>query len=372
MINSLLFSLLFLLPFVVLPFGISYFETPKVFLAEIGIELLLLLFLFRHSERSEESNRVGIRFFGFKPQNDKSIVHFALAGIVLLSIVHLIFLRTSTTFFGNAFRLQGILLLWHLIAFAALSSKMTIEHIKSKVFFLLLLSHFLFTLVFGVNQAGRAVGSIGEPNALASYILFLWPFLWFAPNQLRIWKISSRTLGLGLVLIIILLTGSRSALFGFVMQGIFLRFRSITIPIAILLVSLILPIIEGGGWYENRAEIWQSAVQAGWNHPILGAGFGNIESSLKQASIELYNNVHFQFIDSSHNIFFDWWVQGGIMGLILFSTLLFTTVRTFIIQKRIRELVIFLGIFETMLFNPVSIVNLLAFWWIVGQSISRR
>ena len=65
-------------------------------------------------------------------------------------------------------------------------------------------------------------------------------------------------------------------------------------------------------------------------------------------------------------------MQGGIIGLVLFSILIFTTARRFVIQKKLRELIILLGIFETLLFNPMSVVNLLAFWWVVGQSLHKE
>ena len=215
------------------------------------------------------------------------------------------FLRIETSFFGNPFRLQGIFLLWHLLVFSMLSSLISFNRVKAWVFLLLLSMHFVVTVLFGSNAAARAVGSMGEPNALSSYLLFLWPFLWFAKHQFTIWKVSSRVIGLAVLLLIIFLSGSFSALFGFLVQSVFLIgkkervkdiLKYVSISLVIVMVSLILPFFERGQWNEKRSEIWQTAVKEGWYSPIFGAGFGNIEPVLKKASADLSNNVRFQFI----------------------------------------------------------------------------
>lgn len=65
--------LLFFLPLVVLQFGTSHFETPKVIIAELSIELLVPLFLFR------------------KHNLQHFLAHHApIVALFLLSLVHLI------------------------------------------------------------------------------------------------------------------------------------------------------------------------------------------------------------------------------------------------------------------------------------------
>ena len=111
--------LLFILPLIFFPFGTSPFETLKVILAEIGIEILLCLQIFKRNS-----------FY----LNKKLLISIVL--IILLSTSHLVFLRIQTAFFGNVFRLQGIFLLWHLLLFSILSTKIKITNIPKGFYFL--------------------------------------------------------------------------------------------------------------------------------------------------------------------------------------------------------------------------------------------
>jgi hypothetical protein len=60
-------------------------------------------------------------------------------------------------------------------------------------------------------------------------------------------------------------------------------------------------------------------------------------------------------------------VQGGILGLTLFILVIFDAVRQFINEKNLHALTLFFGILVMMVFNPVSIISLVQFWWLAGQ-----
>ena len=355
--------LLFVLPLIVLPFGVSYFETPKIILAEILIEILFIFFIFGKIDLKKNINKVP---------------YYLLVGIFLLTLLDLVLFRTSISLFGNVFRLQGIFVLWHLLIFSFISSqfdfKTVPKYIPSIAFGLLVFGGFSF----GTNQAGRAVGTIGEPNALSATVLFIWPFVYFLSlNKPTINKML-KILLLVLVSSLIFLTGSRSGLIGFSIQLIFISLlkyfklsfkKASIIAFLLILTSLSLPFFERGGIYENRKDVWVTAFFTGLRNPVLGTGFGNIEKDLPETARQISNNSRFQYVDSSHNVLLDWWVQGGLVGLSIFCLLIFFSFTNFLKNSKIPETTLFLGVFSAMLFNPASIVTLVAFWFLVGQGL---
>lgn len=291
-------------------------------------------------------------------------------GIFLLTIIDLIFLNTKTSFFGNPFRLQGIFLLWNFLVLAIMSSSVRLNQIPKVAyftsFFVLLLSSF----ILGVNEAGRRVGPLGEPNSLATVILFIWPFLFFDNILHKYFKL----IPIAGAIIIVLSSGSRSGLIALSIQLIFIFLsgkisilKSLIISLIFIFLTLFLPFVDTKGIFENRSEIWQTAIRAGNKSPIVGQGFGNIEQALNKASWEVSNNVRFQYVDSSHNFLLDWWVEGGIFGILLIISLTTLASRNFVKSSKKLELTALIGIIIPMLFNPVSVAVLVPFWFLVGQ-----
>lgn len=349
----LLYILIFFLPLLVLPFGTSYFETPKVIASELLIELLFLLTLFRP--------KLHFKF---------SLPIFAVGLLLFLTVIDLIFLKSGTTLFGNAFRLQGVFLLWHLLAFAFISSRIELPKkaylFSSFALFVLVLSAY----ILGGDINGRAFGTLGEANSLAGTALFLLPFT-LINTQKRI-KIAD----LALVFLIIFASGSRTGAVVFLILTCFYGlisifklkvFHAFLIAIFLSLLSLLLPVLAGGGWYENRSEVWLTSFAAGSLSPIVGHGFGNMEKAIHQTSLVLNNNIQYQVVDSAHNIFLDFWVQGGFLGVLSITLLIIFAIRNFLKNNRILELMILLGLLITLSFNPVSVALLVFFWWILGR-----
>lgn len=353
--------LLFLLQFIYFPFGASPFETPKVLLAEFGIFLLLLVMIFR-------SNTKWLREM-------PKVYLFAFGGIFALSLVHLFFFARETTFLGNIYRMQGILLLWMLIAFAVVSSRVSLEKVLHPYFLSgVLVAQFVLALLLSGEGVDRAIGSIGEPNALAAAMLFIWPFLYFSKREIPIWmKLGA----MALVFLIVYISGSRSGMIAFLLQLVFVLLsrtrlslgKGMFISLALLILTYALPFLPQSNLYEQRSEVWQAAVVAGGQSPIVGNGFGNAEYALQRAVEALGNNLRGYYVDSSHNIFLDWWVQGGILGLGVFMFLLWKTEKSFIKRKNVLHMVLLLGLLAALSFNPASIVSLIALWWLIGQGM---
>ncbi len=354
----LLFFLLFILPFVVWPYGTSQFELPKVIIFELSSILLLLYAVYQK------------RFAFFKSLNPTQLVLFGM--IFLLTLYDLLFMPTPVTFFGNSSRLQGVLLLWNLLVFSLVSSRIPPPKLSSCFYFIILFSIFILSLFIG-NQTGRAIATIGEPNALASYIVFLWPFIFFSKPKIRA---PVQILCTICVFGVILLSGSRSGLIALAIQIIFLSFyrflkfslrTALIVSISLIFLACLLPLLERLP-YENRSDIWNTAIIAGSAHPILGAGFGNTEIIIKETSLKLYDRLRGYYVDSAHNIFLDWWVQAGAVGLFLFILIIYGSFKNFYQQKGELEITILLGLITALSFNPAGVVTLITFWWTIGRS----
>lgn len=357
--------LLFVLPFVIFPFGTSIFETSKIIAAEIAIELLLVIKIFDSK-------------FSLKNYSKLSLTPIVI--IIFLSIFHLLFLNGQNMFFGNIFRSQGIFLLWHFITLAVLSSsiQLKINPLFPWVSIIVLAAS---TVFFGNNLSGRAIGALGEPNALSATTIFLWPFLYYQKKPFFLPKILSLPLTFLLPSTILILTNSRSAVVAFLLQILFIvatkafKFplkKTVVIAIVILLLSYVLPFIEKGKMFENRSDIWKTAITASLENPVVGGGFGNTEELIHTSSIKLNNFLKSKIVDSSHNIFIDWFLQGGIIALASLILLISLTADKFIKTKNHLYLIILIGMLAVLSFNPASVTTLVAFWWILGQGLEYK
>ncbi len=364
MASFFVFILLFITPFVIFPFGNAQFEPPKVIFSEILIDFLIMTLLLQK----------GINFF---VSLDKKQVF--LAGLIfLLSFWHLLFLLTPITFFGNAFRMQGVFLLWHLLALSLIASKIKFPKVREFWYLIMLFVIFVSSLILG-NPNARAVATLGEPNALAAFIVFLLPFIFFVDyNSKKLQKLV-RILSFIAAFIIILLSGSKSGFLALTIEALFyfLAFRTkIALKNVILIITFCIVLVYflpvfSNNLYENRVDVWKTALVSGFEHPLLGAGFGNTEIQLRKTSLATHNMLIGYYVDSAHNLLFDWWVQGGIAGLSLLLCTIFITIQNFYKKLKKFELIVLSGLIIMLSFNPASVVTLLGFWWIVGRSFAK-
>jgi O-antigen ligase len=371
----LLFFLLFLLQFFYFPVGMSFFEGAKVYAVEVFIFGFLVLTLF-----SKE---------GFKLNSINKSFLWSAGILLVIAMYHVVFHNTQTLLFGNQFRLQGTLLLFSLLLFAILSSKISIERfVKIPILVLIIIAQLVCTLLFIGVGTDRPVGTLGEPNALAACMIFLWPFILFAwPKKLPLRVIAG--IGLLFAFITIFVSGSRSGLIALGIQFGFLLIKwilephvkgkerskqvlkyAVIISCIVLVLSYITPFFGPRTEYEDRGEIWKSAAYAGLANPILGVGFGNAEYEYHRANVTLHNKLTGYYVDNAHNIFLDWFVQAGIVGLGVLLFLLYQSFKSFINKGQIRDIVLLLGLITALSFNPASVVSLIALWWLLGQGTS--
>lgn len=359
MSELLVVFLLFFLHLVVIPFGISPFEAPKVIIAEAIIDILLLFKIIRFNKEY------------YKTLISPQAIFIGI--LLILSLDQRFLFNSQGSFFGNPYRLQGIFLLWHLLIFSVLSKDLNLEKLIKIFAPFSLIFLFMGTIILGVNQNNRSFGTLGEPNALATTAVFIFPFICLT-NRLPL-KIGS----ILVTIIIVLFSGSRAGLIALFIQILFMLIhikfkisiqKTVIISLILIVTSLTLPFTQNLNWFENRIQVWQSAFEAGLKAPILGHGFGNIQNPIHQASLKLNNPIQYQVVDSSHNFLLDFFLQGGLVGLLCILILIGLTIQNLIKYKKLMELMAFLGLITAMLFNPVSVVNLIAFWWLIGQGFS--
>lgn len=364
--QAILTFLLFFLGLIVFPISFSLFEAPKVILAELIIQGLIFSLLILQPKQL---------LLAIKSR--KFIPTLILLGLVLLSPL----LGSKEAFFGNAYRLQGGFIYLNLILFLLVSAAIKFD-LKPNLASISLGGLLASVFLFGTNTNGRFVGSLGESNSLAAAALFCLPLI--LASRKKIFKV----LGLFATAAIIYYSGSRSGALTLLLEifclGVIYYFKwskkSFVLIALFILLGLSLPFWEEKLLYqssysfkfESRFEVWKVATLSGFSQPILGSGFGNIPEALKKQAILSKSASQYNFIDSTHNLLLDYWVQGGIVGLGAILWLILTTIKALIKEQNSLLLVAFLALFMMSLFNPMSVVVLLQFWFLMGRSLQKK
>src|SRR5687768_4242343 len=121
MTKFIVFFLLFIVAFIILPFGVTQFENPKVIISQFLIIILFLIHVF-----------TGFSFLSIP--NPYKLIYCLL---IILLIVDLTFFQTPISFFGNSIRLQGTFLYILLPLFALLSMRVKLNKISKNAIFII-------------------------------------------------------------------------------------------------------------------------------------------------------------------------------------------------------------------------------------------
>lgn len=362
MTNFLFYCLIFLSPFIT-TFGFVN-QTDEFFRLKIVLFLVEALFILFILVKKE------------KKQFKKSQFYFFSSLILIISTLLYLLPFSPDAFFGNLARLQGIFWYWHLFIFLFLASffKPTFRLNWLKFIFLPLL--LIISLLFEVNLAGRLVGPLGEPNALAAIALFYYHFYIF--NH----RFYIKILGFCQILLLLFLSKSDSAFLALALHSFYLvmlNFLKIKQQIAIfIVVSLLfvaLPItffLDRTEVFENRSEIWQTAVMAIKQKPFFGHGYARIAEVLKNQSQNSpkTNTLKFQYVDSTHNLFLDYLIQGGWFSLMILIALLVVFFYRNIQLKASGDLSLMICLLTVLFFNPMSVsVYLIFFFLLAGNNL---
>jgi O-antigen ligase len=261
--------------------------------------------------------------------------------------------------------------------FSILSPDVFFKKIPWYIYITLLFIESIAMFFLSINESNRFVGTLGEPNALASFSIFVFPFIFYSIKKFNLKEKIGLIFGLFLIVVILVASGSKSGMIAFAIELFYIllsktnfsKLKIIGVCLFFYALSYILPYVSQNP-YENRVEVWRSAITAGFMKPILGWGFGNTEVALKKSSKIVDLPIQYYYVDSSHNIFLDWWVQGGIIGFLTFVSLIGITIYSFIKTDSNLYLVLFLGLITTLSFNPASVVGLLGIWFLIGKGFS--
>lgn len=371
-IPFLIYLLLFVTPLIVIPTLNLRFEPPKVLISELLIELMAIY---------------AISTGKFVLKSISRPLGLILGCLFFLSLLHLFLNPSEQNLFGNVFRLQGTILFWHFLILTLIAQNIYFRLTEKYIYLGSFLAVIAGALVFGTNRAGRWIGSLGEPNALGAVVVFIFPFVFLSFKSVWI-----RVIGVIGIIGVINFTESKSALIALGLELVFLglikvfkgKFQPAVIICSLLLVlSLILPILEREYFiktntnpsayrFEDRAEIWQVSAIAGLDSPIFGSGLDSIQSQIHKTARNLNFNAQYQIIDSSHNIFLDFWLWGGALGPGLLGILGVLGIKKMIKKRMLLELTVFIGLLTVLSFNPTTVSVLVGFWWIIGRSFAKQ
>lgn len=281
-----------------------------------------------------------------------------IAFLVFMGVATLLSENPFKSFWSNFERMEGYITLLHLgVYFMVLSSVFQVEKLwyrflATNVAVSVLLSVYgLFQLggVFVINQGGvRLDATIGNAAYLAVYMLLMIGLTVFLIARTRIqstpWYLFLGALFLQLVTIYH--TATRGALLGLLVgsavAAILLVFfgnrypkirltAGVTLGVVILLVGSVILLkdtalvknsdtlsrmasisLEAG---KARIEIWGIAIQGFQERPVFGWGQESFNYVFnKYYTPELSSQE--PWFDRAHNIFLDWLIAGGILGLV--------------------------------------------------------
>ncbi len=369
-ITYFFYVVLSILPVIFFPKVFNSYELPKLIFLGISILMLGTVVLFR--EVSIKNLRIRLN------RIDTLVIIF----LVILFASDIFGVSVKNSFLGSSYRLQGFLT-YLILGYGYMIVRILSMQGKVKIYNVLfvqlaLLSILLIAQYFLVSTLGESIslfqnryhGTFGNPNFAGGYMAMLFAYILFAKgNTHKVYWF--KPLVILLCGIAIILTDSRSAILAVVISIVLYYFNIIkkiqgwiriafVIAICAISFSFIFLTIDQSllekrsSEWENRSIIWKEGMQLFSKRPILGYGQENVQ-------IIFPANLHFS-VDNMHNIFLEYAVSSGIVGLVLFVIL---SLLSFIKSDRARKM-LFLSFFVTAFFNPLSIAQLFLFWVFLG------
>ena len=356
-LRNIVFAGLFLVPFV--PFLVSSsfffpFVTTKAFAWRIIVEVIFATWVL-----------LALLDANYRPK--RSIILYSIfAFLIIIGLADIFGTAPAKSFWSNFERMEGFISLLHLGVFFIVISSVFKEIDWKRWWNASLIASFLMVgycvlQILGlktINQGGvRVDGTLGNAIYLAVYMLFhmfiATLFLW------REWRNVTLRWIYGLLILaqgfILYFTATRGAILGligglFVIALLNIRNRESLLmkKASVALLSLLVVVI--GGFLlvkdttfvrnnqvlsrfsslntgelktQGRYFVWPMAIEGWKEKPILGWGQENFNFIFQ----EHYRPEMFRlepWFDRAHNIFLDWLVAGGLVGLIAYMFLYFS------------------------------------------------
>lgn len=291
---------------------------------------------------------------------------FSLLGVMVVGFVAWMFvadlfaLNVAKAFWSNFERMEGWVLLLHLLGFFFAASAVLRVGKKWRAWFLsslavsLIVSMYAFLQlagVFAIHQgSSRIDASFGNSAYLAVYFLFnVFIALWLALTETRTWVKWSLVALAVLETVLIFFTETRGTVLG-ITGGLFLvalltaltgsaRVRRMAVGSVALIIVLSgtfylardSAFVQGNHVFQRiasisladgqtRFTIWHMAFEGVLEHPIIGwgqEGFNYIFNKFYDPSLYAQE----PWFDRAHNAFIDWLTAGGIPAFLLYLSL---------------------------------------------------
>lgn len=356
--NILVAFLLFLLPLIFWPSPLK-FELAKVVFF-LGWSFLIILWLLKNNFQEIKIN--------FK-LNKKWLIWL---GILTAST-----LLSQTFPFGalaGGYRHQGVIFFAALTILLLVGRNLRNDDLKKIFRFIILVVLIESVIVCGqwlaihlglpiLSYNQRPLGTLGEPNAVAGFLVLGLPFFITQFKKTLAW------IALGaLVVGAIILTGSKSGFLALITEAVvlaFLRMKNFRFKKALLLTSITLIILIGilGVWlekdqsrFENRWLIWQLGVEAVGEKPILGYGAEGIIQVYDLKFQQINRSLRDLMIDRSHNLSLDITLVSGVVGLAFFGAWFWQIIRR-LINIKSWLLIPLVGFLVFSFFQPIGVTH---------------
>ena len=387
---------IFLVPFI--PFIVSSsmffpFITGKNFTFRIIVEIIFALWLI-------------LQLYAPEYRMKRSWILISMAAFVgVMTIADLFGVNFFRSFWSNFERMEGLITLFHLLAYiVVVSSVLNTEKLWNRWFntsigVSVLIALYGFGQIAGlytIHQGGlRLDATFGNASYLAVYLLFhIFITAWFFYKSLgKLYPMMLYGAALCMQVIILMYTGTRGTVLG-VVGGIMLSALLIALfgkeypglrktalsglGVLVLLVGAFIglrnvpavqenPILArfanvslSDTTVESRFILWRNIAWNGFKErPILGWGQDNfIHVFGKYYKAEMYKQE--PWFDRAHNVFFDWLIAGGILGLLSYlllfvSALLCVWKSTFTLPER----AFLTGLFAAYFFHNIFVFDTL-------------
>jgi len=339
------------------------FIVPKTIAFRVIIEILFILFLGLAVLKKEYRPKINLVLILFFLYLVTIFLSSALAGTFELS------------FWSNNERSEGLLLMVHLFIFLLILSNF-LHKIKDWIIlfefsflssllvsFIALGQHLNWSWLLESSGGARLASTLGNAGYVAGYLIFNIFFglilFFFKESKYLSWFKSYYVLGILLQVFVVFNTLTRGGIialgfsvFALICYFIFYHSRSnklirnsgIAILILIAIFSGLLFLNKEASWVkennvlerltsispkavtaQNRLMTWNSAYQGFKEKPILGYGYENFYQVFdKYFNAKIYRHAgSVVWFDRAHNMVFDRLITGGLIGLLLYLSILF-------------------------------------------------
>ncbi len=319
------------------------FELPKVILF-LALSFFLIIWFLAKGEFRKIENRTW----------------FLWIGLLFLSTV--LNNRFLPGLIGDGYRHQGVIFflmlgIW-MIVFSAREGAKNLKKIWWWISIAILIESLIVLGQWFASNFGRPIGTFGEPNAVAGFLVMGLPIF---VNSFPCFLIL-------LPIFAIIATGSKAGFGALLAEGLiygYLKTRNFSGKKFLTILGLIIILSLGifGVWqeknispFENRWLIWNLGIKAAFEKPIFGYGAEGIISAYDKQFRQINRPLESVVVDRSHNLFLDISLFSGLIGLIIFSVWFWGTFKKLIRDKSwlLSSLVGFL-IFS--FFQPIGVVH---------------